>query len=357
MQRDVLRRFLAPMALYVLAGAAEAAVGMNQPGMMRPDYYGNGMHVIVTGSGSALPDPERGGASIAVVVDGKVLQFDLGRMALENLLRAGVKPTSIDCLFFTHHHFDHIASYGYFLISNWIGGRQDEVRVFGPKGTEAMTRGAYELHASDVTFGRNVWQNWPTDVPGRPSSNPPYTVKDVDAGTVASGPNFTVRAMRTDHYTWGQDAYSLAYRVDTPYGSVVITGDTGPMPQMSEFARGVDMLIHEVQRPDPGMVVGGKMQRPDYTKSLNGQPRRGVGHTSPTQVGEIAAAAGAKMLVAYHLPPYTSDAPAIELSSPFTGNAPGFQIWSDYVAAMKAKYGGKVVIAADAMVFEVKPDK
>jgi ribonuclease Z len=351
---------LAPvaLALFMAAGAADAAVGPSQPGMMRPDYYDNGMHVIVTGSGSALPDPERGNASIAVVIDGKVLQFDLGRMALENLLRAGVKPTSIDYLFFTHHHFDHVASYGYFLISNWIGGRQGDVQVFGPKGTEAMTRGAYELHASDLVFGRNVWKNWPLDVPGRPSERPPYVVKDIDAGVVMTGPNFTVRAMRTDHYSWGEDSYSLAYRVDSPYGSVVITGDTGPMlQQMSEFARDVDMLIHEVQRPELGMVPGGKMQRPDYTKSVDGQPRRGVGHTSPTQAGEIAAAAKAKMLVAYHLPPFTSDAAAIDLSSPFTGNAPGFQIWGDYVAAMKSKYDGKVVIAADAMVFEIKPAK
>ncbi len=44
-----------------------------------------GMHVVITGSGSALPDPERGNASAAVVVDGAVLQFDCGRRTMDNL--------------------------------------------------------------------------------------------------------------------------------------------------------------------------------------------------------------------------------------------------------------------------------
>jgi ribonuclease BN (tRNA processing enzyme) len=278
-------------------------------------------------------------------------------MALENLLRAGLKPTAIDRLFFTHHHFDHIASYGYYLISNWIAGRQKVVNVYGPAGTKAMTAGALQLHASDVVFGELDYKNWPADAPGRPASEPPYQIHDIDAGVVVKEKNYTVTAMRTDHYTWGQNEYSLAYRVDTPYGSVVISGDTAPTAAMATFAKGVDILIHECQRPDPGMAIGGKMQRSDYTKSAAGRPRVGVGHTSPSQLGDIAARANPKMVVAYHLAPYTSDAAAIDLSSPFSGAAPGFQIWSDYAAAIKRSYSGKVVIAEDAMVFNVTQSK
>ena len=118
------------------------------------------------------------------------------------------------------------------------------------------------------------------------------------------------------------------------------------------------MLIHEVQRPDSGMAKGGKMQRPDYTENLPGRRRVGVEHPTPTQAGEVAPAAGVKTLVAYHLAPYTSVAAAIDLSSPYSCNAPGFQSWSDYAAAInKRQFAGKVIIAEDAMVLEIGVDK
>lgn len=347
-----------PTALLAPLAYATTAVGLEQPGMAREKLYERGMHVIITGSGSALADPMRGGASVAVTVDGEVLQFDLGRNALENGLRAGLLPTDIDKLFFTHLHFDHIASYGYFLISNWIAGRIEPVQVFGPQGTVAMNDGAYAMNASNIAFGHDVYKNWPDDSPGRIAAEPPFVVKDIEAGKVASGPGYTVTAMHTVHYTYpGAQQKSLAYRVDTQYGSVVISGDVGPMDEMAEFAKGVDILVHEVQRPDPGMTSGGKMAKKSFSETKSGESRNGGGHTSASEVGRIAARAGAKMLVAYHLPPYTSGDAAVRLAAPYTGNFPGFQIWGDYIRAIAQSYSGKIVMAEDAMVFEIKRDK
>lgn len=76
-----------------------------------------GMYVAITGSGSALPDPQRGGASVAVVIDGEVLQFDFGRQVMENQLQVGINPADVDYVFLTHHHFDHIAQLGYYAMS------------------------------------------------------------------------------------------------------------------------------------------------------------------------------------------------------------------------------------------------
>lgn len=344
----------ASLFLTIALPPAQAAVAVQQPNMVGSDLYAKGMHVIITGSGSALADPERGGASAAVIVDGTVLQFDLGRNALENLLRADVEPTKIDYLFFTHHHFDHIASYGYFLISNWISGRQEMVQVFGPEGTMAMTSGAYQLHASDIVFGHDVYKNWPADAPNRPTPEPPYVARDAQPGVVVSTPKFKVKAMHTVHYTYpGATQKSFAYRVDSAYGSVVISGDTGPMEEMSAFAQGADVLIHEAQRPDPGMVTGGKIARKDFNTTLDGKPRHGGGHTSPSELGEIARKANIKTLVATHLPPYTSVGAAVRLSAPFTGQPPGFGIWSEYIAAMRKSYPGSIILAQDAMVLQI----
>jgi ribonuclease BN (tRNA processing enzyme) len=100
--------------------------------------FASGMHVVVTGSGSAMPDPERAGASVVVAVDGKLLLFDFGRGVMESLIGAGINPLDVDYGFLTHLHFDHIASYDYFIYANWIAGRQKTMPVHGPAGTVDM---------------------------------------------------------------------------------------------------------------------------------------------------------------------------------------------------------------------------
>lgn len=313
----------------------------------------DGLRVILTGTGSALADPLRGGASVAVAVDGTVIQIDIGRMALENLLRAGIAPTRIDTLLLTHHHFDHIASLGYFLMSNWIAGRQAPVEILGPARTVDTVAGVAALHAGDMAFGADVHRNWPEGLPGRIAPAPPHTARDVAGGAVIETQRFTLRAMSTVHYTYpGATGQSLAWRIETRHGTVVVSGDTGPMEEMVAFARGADLLIHEAQRPDPGMTSGGKMARPDFGRTLSGLPRNGGGHTSPGEVGIIAAAAGVRCVVSTHLPPWTSVPAAVEMAAPYTGRPAGPDIWADYRAAIAAHFSGEIVIAADGMCFE-----
>jgi len=332
---------------------AHAAVGIQQPGMTLSHPYAHGMYLIITGSGSALVDAERGGASAAVVVDGTVLQFDLGRMALENLERAGLKPTDIDYLFFTHHHFDHIASYGYYLVSTWISGRLAPVHVFGPAGTVSMTEGAYKLHESDMRFIRSRLSGWKQEMPGKISQQSPYVVEDTDEGVVLQAEKFKVTALRTHHYAPGSGEVSLAYRVDSSYGSVVVSGDTGPFQGMVPFASGADVLVHETQAPDVGMIKKGNMA---HSANVDWRAHDASGHTWPAALGEIAREAKVKMVVPYHLPPYTSIGPAVDTAALYTGPAPGFPIWGEYIASIKNHFNGSVVLAQDAMVIRVDKD-
>ena len=42
--------------------------------------------------------------------------FDCGPAATHKLVKAGLYPTQVDNLFFTHHHFDHNIDYPCFLL-------------------------------------------------------------------------------------------------------------------------------------------------------------------------------------------------------------------------------------------------
>lgn len=320
------------------------------------DLDRKGMQLVITGSGSAMPDPLRGGASVAVIVDGHVLQFDCGRRVLENLMLVGINPMRIDHLFFTHMHFDHIADYDYYLITNWLAGRQQPVAVFGPVGTVKMSEGALKgMHSMDYSFVKLIVKNWPPAVKERPADEPPFLVSDIEPGVVVETDNFKVSCVYTDHLPL-PDVHSLAYRVDSAYGSVAISGDTAPTDNMRALAKDVDVLVHECVKPDVGMTHGGKfdLDLKKFGDQSVTKTRTQTGHTRPSELGQLASDANVKRLIAYHLAPYTSVAAAIEMSSLYYGmSPPGPEIWSAFVSAIEKNYAGPVILAEDRMIFQV----
>jgi ribonuclease Z len=348
--------FGATVAKAVAPGLAQPAAAASSAGvapLTQVDLHADGMQLVITGSGSALPDPLRGGASCAVVIDGVVLQFDCGRRVLENLMLVGINPMRIDHLFFSHLHFDHIADYDYFAITDWIAGRQEPVKVYGPPGTENMSRAAIRhMHEVDYRFVRTILENWPPHLVRRPRQEPPFDVRDVGPGTLLETDRFTVKAVETKHFPDPQTK-SLGFRVDSQYGSIAISGDTAVSDGMKELARNVDILVHECVKPDPGMTPGGKFSLQDFHDAELMQERPQTGHTSPTQLGLLASEANAKKLVAYHLAPYTSVPAAVEMSDLYLGPSPGPEIWPEFARAIKDHYDGPVVLAEDRMVFAV----
>lgn len=300
-----------------------------------PEEFRHGMHVVITGSGSALPDPARGGASQAVIIDGVVLLFDCGRMVTENLLRAGVNPASVSALFFTHHHFDHIGSYGYFVISSWIAGRQDTMQVSGPRGTVAMSEGAiHGAHRSDVEFVRAMKSKVLPEVP--------VTVRDLEPGVALELDGITVTCAESAHYAEESGKKSLAYRVSSKYGSVYISGDCTPTPELIPLARGVDLLIHECAIPDPGMAE---------TVSLG---RGKGGHCAPSALSRFGRDAGAKRILATHLPPFGANAATVAVSELYYGTVSlGPDIEDAFRAALAGHFPGEVGLARDAQVITI----
>lgn len=323
------------------------------------EKYQQGMYVVMTGTGSAFPDPQRAGASVAVIVDGTIMQFDFGRGVMENMMLADINPLDVDYVFFTHHHFDHTATYDYFVMSAWIGARQKPIKVFGAPGTVALHDGAVKgMHGSDYEFVQFISRHWPPLLTAKPTVEPPFEVKDVKPGVIVETDKFKVTAVSTPHYP-EKGKLSLGYRVDSKYGSVVISGDTGPSKALTKLAEGVDILVHEMVKPEPGMLKGGKFSTKDFQKDTNRDfnksrsKRPQTGHTSPTDLGKIAAKAKPKLLVAYHLAPYSSVDKALEMVEVYTGPRPGDQIWAQMIQSVQKNYKGPFILSEDGMVFSI----
>lgn len=295
------------------------------------------LRVIIVGSGSALPDPLRANPSIAVAVEEEILLFDCGERATVNLVRSGINPNRINHLFFSHLHWDHIADFNYLVMTTWNSGRPVPLRVFGPSGTRAMTEGMLSFHALDVEFVRRLVESLPEHICDRPPSEAPLEVKEFDAGTVLETDRFRVTAAEVVHLeTLDFSKTCYAFRIDTEYGSVAISGDTEPCDSMIELARGVDLLVHEASFLEETLVF-----------------RKMRGHSGPRGAGRVAREAGAKKLVLTHLGPYDSFPAAREMAGMYYDMSHGPEVWSKILREASQEFPGPVILGQDCLELSV----
>ena len=183
-------------------------------------------------------------------VAGEKLMFDCGPASTHKLVKMGIKLVDIDNLFFTHHHFDHDVDYPCFILSRWnlfVGGERD-LQVFGPNLTERLTHRIMDEHEGAYAHDWIARINHPLSLNAftsrggvLPRPAPVVLAKDIGPGKVQSGPDWEVTAAPAEHVQPWLD--SLAYRVDSDEGSVVVTGDTRPCASVVELAKDVDTMV------------------------------------------------------------------------------------------------------------------
>jgi len=205
--------------------------------------------VHVLGAGTPTPTPTRFGSSFVVETSGEQIMIDCGPATTYKMVQAGLWPTDIDYLFFTHHHFDHDIDYPCFLLCRWDqgAGKENQLQVYGPNLTEKITEGiigengvfAHDWKARiGHPLSQRVFENRGGTLP-RPA--PDVFSKDVVAGKIFSGKDWEVTAADAEHVQPYLD--SLAYRLDTPDGSIVFTGDTQPCDSVTRLAKDADVML------------------------------------------------------------------------------------------------------------------
>ena len=178
------------------------------------------MILYVLGAGTPIPTKERYGNSCVLQIGDDYLMFDCGPATTYKLVKAGLFPTQIDYLFFTHHHYDHDVDYPCFVLCRWDQGANQEKRlqVWGPPPTEWFTG---RLLGPDGAFAYDVTAR--VEAPGSqsvyvnrggilPRPRPCVDVRDVGPGKVTEQKHWTVTAANAHHaQPWLE---SLAYRAD-----------------------------------------------------------------------------------------------------------------------------------------------
>lgn len=284
--------------------------------------------VVMLGTGTPLPDPQRSGPSTAIVVNGIPYIVDAGTGVVRRAAAArdkGVKalePTNLRIAFLTHLHSDHTLGLPDLMITPWIMGRKEPLELYGPAGTQEMVNHiieAYKLDRKIRTEGLEHSNNTGWKV----------NVHEIKPGVVFKDANVTVTAFAVRH--GNVDAYG--HRFATPNRMIVISGDTSPTDAIVDNCHGCDILISEAYTKASFALVSSEWQR--YRLAF---------HTSAQELGAIAAKAKPGLLILYH-----------------RGNAGCDQVGTEecreagseeqLLREIRQAYGGKVVAGHDLDVF------
>ena len=242
--------------------------------------------VVLLGTGTPVPDPERSGPATAIVVGDSAYLVDFGpgvvRRAKAAVLDRGIaalEPANLKVAFVTHLHSDHTAGYSDLILTGWTAGPRAPLEVYGPAGLQSMTEHILQAYQVDIETR--------TTLGGDQRSNPegwkvnPHEIK---SGVIYKDPNVTVTAFPTKH---AMESYG--YRFDTPDRSIVISGDTSPTEETIKACNGCDVLIHEVRT----LELFSKL--PEERRSFGAK-----NHTTSEQLAALATKARPGLLIAYH---------------------------------------------------------
>lgn len=257
-----------------------------------PDFAGGEQsprtRVALLGTGNPNPDPLHQGPAVLILVDDIPYLVDFGPGVVRQAAAlteyyggplAELHVAELKTAFLTHLHSDHTAGYPDLILTPWVMGRDQPLTVYGPPGLTAMTEHLLEAYRADIEyrlFGLEPAMDLGWQV----------ITTEIEAGPIYDDGLVQVEAFPVCHGTW---PHAFGYRFVTPDRTIVISGDTAPCNNIDKFARGADLLLHEVYFNEGFARRNEEWQA--YHKTH---------HTSTSELGRIAAEAGPGLLVLYH---------------------------------------------------------
>ena len=277
------------------------------------------IRVIILGSGSALPTPERRTSATAVLHEGEMLLFDCGEGTQLQLRKAGLRHGRLSCILITHMHGDHVIGIMGLLMTMELSGRQQPIELHGPPAladyvttsarllstgfrypiifhearpgriceTAAYTIECLPLNHRILTHGYAFQER---DRPGT------FDVARAEALGIPKGPLF-------GQLQKGQSVRLADGRTVEPQDvlgppkrgrRIAYCLDTRPCPEAAGLARDADLLLY-----DSTLAAGAEEEAAEK------------GHSTSRQAAVLAKEAGAKRLVLTHVSSRYTDAHAL----------------------------------------------
>jgi ribonuclease BN (tRNA processing enzyme) len=222
--------------------------------------------LTVLGSCGAWPEGGRACSGLVLDHDGFRLVLDLGYATLPRLLELLGSPFAdgLDAVIITHRHADHAIDLHGLFRARWFG-RPDAapIPLYSPADVIDLVTNLDDDYGPAI---REVFAWHPLPAPG-------YDV----------GP-FRLESFSLPHYV-----PNAGVRLSAPGLTVAYTGDTGPVPALTELGADADLYVMAASSPHPPTAA-----------DLAGEEQMLL---SAHDAGLAAAAAGARRLLLTHFRP------------------------------------------------------
>lgn len=214
--------------------------------------------IVVLGTGPALASASRDNTFFLFESPAGSLFIDCAGSPFHKLLKVGADPDRLAGVILTHSHPDHIYGLPSLIHELWLHGRRHTLHIFANAATQQVAEAlldVFKLRAKPVPLEFHI-------TPG----DEEYLLLESESYWVHTSP---VR----------HEVPTSAVRITSRENGRVaaFSADTSPCSELVTLARGADLLFHEcsVETPDPF-------------------------HSTPEQVGELAAEANVGQVILVH---------------------------------------------------------
>ena len=220
-----------------------------------------------------MPTVGHDNVSLAIEGEESTLLVDCAGSPLVKLQLAGIEPSEIGYLLFTHRHPDHMYGYPILMLDLWLLGQSVPLQVVAEPESLQTAKALLKAFRFEEWLGFRA---------------PIYREMHLNGDTVALDlPDLLVTACRSKHLV-----PSMAVRITSKLSgrAVVYSSDTAVSASVAGLARGADVLIHEASGDYPG-------------------------HSTAAQAGQVAEQAGVQSLYLVHYPALDANLNALKAES------------------------------------------
>lgn len=282
------------------------------------------MDIVLTGTGSPIPDANRAGPSTLIKAVGSAegethILIDAGRGTVMRMTAAGSMPPFLAGVLITHLHSDHVCALNDVITTHWVMTRGNGVlAVYGPPGIAQFVERQMDALEPDIGYRIEHHEQL--------TEGPKVAVTELqpgDAFTVGTGDAAVqITTAATEH---SPVKPTIGYRLSHDGASAAVVGDTIPCAGVDELAAGADAYVQTVIRRDIVEMIPNEMIQDilDY-------------HSGVIEAAQTAARVGAKRLVLTHLVP-----------------APPPGQYDDWIARAAEHFDGEIIIGDDLTAITV----
>lgn len=271
------------------------------------------------GSGGPISDDQRASSGEVIWYQGKSrVLIDAGGGTYLRFGQSGARLEDLKLIGISHFHTDHVADLPAILKGGMFLSNKKQLLLSGPEGGAGFPS-MTEFFADEFAKGKGAFAYLSGLYDATDGINLQVNLQDIDyksktAQRVYDADGIKVTALGIPH----GDVPNLAYRIESPEGTIVISADqNGSNDAFIDFAKGADILVM------PAAI------------DENADAESKFMHAPPSVIGKIAAQVQPKILVLNH----------------FMGKS--LVLKQDTLDIVKKYYHGKVYASRDLSCFPI----